>query len=255
MNEKIVINNNNLIEYRNTPWDTLAFGFMTNEIINIKYSDPDQLKELMILYEEMVSSQGIKLSYCRINAQDQYLKLNLQQSGYYYAETSILLSKTDVQKENFGKFFKKNLNFTTPQTEEDFNQIKIIASNAFHYSRFHEDPNIHQEKAKIRYFNWIDDLRLQNKEFVIYKTDKTIHSFLVFSINNQEVTLWIGGSDEGKGFLTPLFWASFFTVLQHRGIKKIGGIISAANIPMFNTYIKLSFKVEKMLIGFHRFFY
>jgi hypothetical protein len=42
--------------------------------------------------------------------------------------------------------------------------------------------------------------------------------------------------------------------LQRRGIKRIGGIISAANVPMFNIYIKLAFRVDKVLLGFHRFF-
>jgi hypothetical protein len=254
MNDRIIIDDKNILEYRATPWDTRAFEFLTSEIIEIQYSDRTRLNELIQSYVALAQDQGVKLSYCRINAQDHALKMALQIADYYYAETSILLTKTDVLKENFGKIFKNNLNITAPKSEDDYEQIKIIAQNAFHYSRFHEDPNIPPEKTKIRYFNWIDDLRLQQKEFLIYKTENTVHAFMTFSGDKESVTLWVGGSDEGKGFLTPFFWSSFFTELQQRDVKRIGGIISAANVPMFNIYIKLAFKVDKVLLGFHRFF-
>ncbi len=254
MNDRIIIDNKNMLEYRSTPWDTRAFEFLTSEIIEIQYSDHTRLNELMRSYTSQAQDQGVKLSYCRINAQDHALKMALQIADYYYAETSILLTKTDVHKENFGKIFKNNLNITIPKSEDDYEQIKIIAQNAFHYSRFHEDPNIPPEKTKIRYFNWIDDLRLQQKEFLIYKTEDTVHAFTTFSRDKESVTLWVGGSGEGKGFLTPFFWSSFFTKLQQRDVKRIGGIISAANVPMFNIYIKLAFKVDKVLLGFHRLF-
>jgi len=254
MNDKIVINENNVLDFRATPWDTHAFGFLTSEILSIQYSDHNRLNELLQSYLSRAKDQGVKLSYCRINAGEYELKKALQFSDYYYAETSILMSKTDVHKENFGKIFKNNLKISTPHSEEDYEQIKIIAKNAFNYSRFHEDHNISQKNARFRYFNWIDDLRLQKKEFLIYKTENTVHAFMIFSVDKDSVTLWLGGSDEGKGFLTPFFWSSCFTELQHRGVKRIGGILSAANVPMFNTYIKLAFKVDKVLLGFHHFF-
>jgi hypothetical protein len=254
MNDRIVIEDKNLLEFRATPWDTRAFGFSTSEILDIQYTDRALLNELLRSYASQVQTQGVKFSYCRINAQDYDLKLALQYAGYYYAETSLFVTKTDVHKEDFGKIFKNNLKISAPQSEEDYEQIKMMAQNAFHYSRFHEDPNISPEKAQLRYFNWIDDLRLQKKEFLIYKTGNTINSFITFSVEKESVTLFVGGSDEGKGFLTPFFWSTFLTELQHRGVKRVGGIMSAANIPMLNMYSKLAFRVDEVLLGFHRFF-
>lgn len=254
MNEQIAIDAENVLEFRATPWDARAFGFSTSEILSIRYSNRTQLDELLQSHLLRAQDQGVKFSYCRINADDHPLKMALQLADYYYAETSILLTKADVHKENFGKIFKNNLHISKPQSEDDYAQIKFIAQNAFRYSRFHEDPNIPPEKAKLRYFNWIDDLQLQKKEFLIYKTENTVHAFMTFSVDKESVTLFVGGSDEGKGFLTPFFWSSFFTELQRRGVKRVGGIISAANMPMFNLYIKLAFRVDKVLLGFHRFF-
>lgn len=254
MNDQIIVDDKNILEFRETPWDTHAFGFSTSEVLTIKYSDRSRLNELLCSYVSLAQDQGVKFSYCRIDAEDHELKMALQLVDYYYAETSILLTKPDVHKEDFGQIFKNTLNITTPQSEEDYQQIKVIAQDAFHYSRFHEDPYISSEKAKLRYFNWIDDLRAQKKEFLMYKTGNTVHAFITFLVDKESVTLFVGGSDEGKGFLTPFFWSSFLTELQCRGIKRVGGIISAANIPMFNMYIKLAFKIDKALIGFHRFF-
>lgn len=254
MNDQIVIDNKNILRFRATPWDTRAFGFSTSEILEIKYSDLGHLNQLLQIYASRMQDQGVKFSYCRISAEDHTLKMALQLAEFYYAETSILLTKMDVHKENFGKIFKNNLNLSVPQSEDDYEQIKVIAQNAFHYSRFHEDPHIVPKNAKLRYFNWIDDLRLQKKEFLIYKTENTIHTFITFSVDQEAVTLFVGGSDEGKGFLTPFFWSSFLTELQRRGIKRVGGIMSAANVPMFNMYVKLAFRVDKVLLGFHRFF-
>lgn len=254
MNDNIIIDDNNILEFRETPWDTRAFGFTTSEVLSIKYSDRSSLNELLRSYASLVQEKGVSFSYCRINADDQELKMALQRAEYYYAETSILLTKRDIQKEDFGKIFNNRLTLMAPQSEEDYQQIKIIAQNAFHYSRFHEDPNIPHDKAILRYFNWIDDLRLQNKEFLILKNENTVHAFIVFSLEEQYVSLIVGGSDEGKGFLSPFFWASFLTEFQRRGIKRVDGIISAANVPIFNLYIKLAFKIDKVLLGFHRFF-
>ena len=254
MNDTIIIDDENILEFRETPWDTRAFGFLTSEVLSIKYSNCTLLNELLSTYASTVKDQGVRFSYCRINAEDLELKKALQLAEYYYAETSILLTKRNVHKEDFGKIFNNHLTLTAPQSEEDYQQIKVIAQNAFHYSRFHEDHNIPHDRAKLRYFNWIDDLRLQNKEFVVLKSKNTVHAFLVFSMEEKYVNLIVGGSAEGKGFLSPFFWSSFLTEFQRRDIKRVDGIISAANIPIFNLYIKLGFKIDKVLLGFHRFF-
>jgi hypothetical protein len=253
MNNQIVIDADNVLTFRETPWDTQAFGFSTSEVLTIKYGDQLLLTELLRRYTYQAREDGVQFSYCRISAEDHDLKRALQLADYYYAETSLLLIKTDVHKEHFGKIFKNDLVVSEPQSENDYDQIKIIAKNAFNYSRFHEDPNISSEKARLRYYNWIDDLRAQNKEFLIYKTGNTVNSFITFSVDKESVTLYVGGSDLGKGFLTPFFWATFLTKLQLRGVKRVGGIMSAANVPMFNMYVKLAFKVDKVLLGFHRF--
>lgn len=254
MNDNIIIDDNNILEFRETPWDTRAFGFTTSEVLSIKYSDRSSLNELLRSYASLVQEKGVSFSYCRINADDQELKMALQRAEYYYAETSILLTKRNVHKENFGDIFNNHLTITAPQSDEDYQQIKTIAQNAFRYSRFHEDPHISSDRAKLRYFNWIDDLRIQNKEFLIYKTENTVHSFIAFSIEGHAVTLIVGGSDESKGFLSPFFWSSFLTEFQRIGVKRVDGIISAANVPIFNLYIQLAFKIDKVLLGFHRFF-
>ena len=73
-----------------------------------------------------------------------------------------------MQKEEFSKIYKTDYQLETP-TNSDFQQIENISERAFDYSRFHEDPNIKIEHARLRYRNWIKDLRAQDSSFKIYE--------------------------------------------------------------------------------------
>jgi hypothetical protein len=55
MNKVIEIDSEHRLEYRETPWDTIAFGFPTNEILNIHYSEPILLKQLLTQFEKKIS--------------------------------------------------------------------------------------------------------------------------------------------------------------------------------------------------------
>jgi hypothetical protein len=254
MSEEIIIDSNNRLEYRKTPWDTRALGFPTNEILSINYSDSLHINQLLRQFSEISQDAGIRFSYCRINSSDIALKNALQKSGYYYAETSALISKHDIHREDFGAIFRNDLVLSIPQTDIEFQQLRLIAQNAFQYSRFHEDPNIELELAKKRYYHWIDDLRAQKCSFLTYSTDGVIHAFFAYTLNNNSATLLLGGSDTGKGFLSPSFWSSCLTDLKNQDIKHASGIISVANIGIFNIYSRFNFTVEKVMLGFHRIF-
>jgi hypothetical protein len=217
MNKVIEIDSEHRLEYRETPWDTIAFGFPTNEILNIYYSEPILLKQLLTQFEKKSRKNGVRFSYCRINANDIALKNALQKSGYYYAETSAFIYKHDVHREEFSAIFRNDLPLSMPQSELEFQQLQVIAQNAFHHSRFHEDPFIDPALAKKRYYNWINDLRAQECSFLTYSSHGTIQAFIAFVQKKKSVKLILGGSDEGKGFIAP-----FFLVIFPNGIPKSG---------------------------------
>jgi len=180
------------------------------------------------------------------------LKYALQKHLFYYAETSALVAKRNVQREDFSAIYKTDYILEKP-TNSDFQQIADISERAFDYSRFHEDPNIKIEHARLRYRNWIKDLQDQGSSFKIYKTEGQVHSFLAYIKDKNKVTLQLGGSDVDKGYLSPYFWSSFMNDFKNEGAKRVSAVISASNLNIFNLYIQLKFSIEKVELGFHRF--
>lgn len=252
--KEIKLDDNNILTYRLTPWDARVFGFNTIEILTIQYKNIENIELLLNEFDKICSQENIKFAYTRINSQDKLLRHALTQNNYYYAETSFYLTKNDIQKEDFSKNFRNELILTEP-TEEDFEIIKSIAKNDFNYSRFHEDNNIKIEDARNRYFYWIDDMRKQNKKFLVYKINNEVISFLGYNLEDETtVDLILAGSEADKGFISLSFWASFMNYFKHSGITKSHTVISASNIGIINLYNKLNFKYEQTMIGYHKFF-
>lgn len=250
---RISIDDQNYINYRFTPWDSKIFECGTSEILEIYYNNEANLTLLLIDFEKEMDRNKISFTYIRINSNDKLLKVLLQKSGYYFVETSLSVSLNNLRKHNFKSIFRNDLKLIKPD-EIDFIQIKSIAQNAFNYGRFHEDLYIDENKAKERYFNWIDDLRKQSKNFLVYKVENEIISFLIYElINNNTVELILAGSNVNRGLMSPYFWSSFMTYFQENEIKKVKTIISSSNLPILNLYNKFNFTVEETMFGFHKF--
>lgn len=252
MNETFHLDTETHLEFRPTPWDTRAFGFNTLEVLAIQYKDPEKLLPLLSVLDHLLVERQIKFVYTRIKASDLALKQVLQDKGFYYAETSLLVTKRDLQKEDFQAILPSTFPLTRPSREEDFHQCKGIARDAFRYSRFHEDPRIGLALAQRRNASWVDDLRAQGKEFLILAPGQQVRSFLAFHREEQRTTLILAGSAEGFGYLTPYFWSSFLQRFQEQGVKRADALISAANMAIWNVYAKFRFRVEEVLLGFHR---
>ena len=239
----------NYIEYRNTPWDERAFGVKTIEIMNAELnSNNDILKKL----ENTI--KGPALIYFRADSNQQNIKKHMINNGYYIAETSLHLYNYKIKSMDFNKPFKCNLELVDFLTDSDIQQIKNISESAFQYSRFYEDPFIDTNKSKLRYVNWISDLVNQEKDILIYKNqDGDIISFMFYEfINSEKVDLILGGSKNGYGYMTPSFWASIMNNLQDKGVKKIDVLISASNIVIFNIYLKLGFLIKNTMFDYHK---
>lgn len=249
--DKITIDDNNFLTCRYTPWDERAFNLLTNEIMEINYNNEKYLENLLKLYDDFSIFNKIKFSYTRIDSQDTLLRNTIQKKGFYYAETSYKVSLSKLKKIDFDSIIKTDLKLDIP-TKEDIDQIKIISKNDFHYSRFHEDRNIDIDKARIRYYNWVDDLVNQKKMFLIYKHQNEVISFLIYDIYEDICNLILGGSKSDAGIMSYYFWSAFLKYFQKKEIKKINTIISASNLGILNLYSKFGFNFEKTLIGFHK---
>lgn len=251
--QKIEIDDKNFILFRPTPWDTKVFGFNTNEIKEFRCEDSALLDSLLKKFDSHNKQNNIRFTYTRIDANERFLKKQLQEAGFYYAETSFYLTKKDLQQAEFCLKMKCSLPLATP-AEDDFLQIKEIAKNDFSYGRFHEDPHIDAEKAKARFVNWIDEMIKEDKEFLVHKKDHEVAGFHVQSVSDDTCDMILTGTRKERSMVSYYLWATVLENLRKRGIKEASTMISAANVQIVNLYSFFDFHFEKTLLGFHKFY-
>jgi len=165
---RLSLDSSNVLEYRDTPWDQRVLGYKTNEILSIAYDSDENLGKLLELFEEDCRSHQVLFTVSRIDATRMQLKSMMHRHGFYLAEVSLQLVKTDMQQSDFSSEKKMNLKLERPR-DQDFKQMQEIARDDFHFGRVLEDLNIDPQKARARSFHWIEDLREQEKEFWVIR--------------------------------------------------------------------------------------
>ncbi len=241
-----------MIKYRLTPWDTRVFGFKTAEITQIEYQDDALFYESWITLEKELTAQNIKFVYTRIPSEQKQLKFSLQQAGFYFCETSLLLSKNKVrsfEKEKLPPLILEEV------TIQQIPEIKDIAKSSFHYGRFHEDPNISSDLASDRYVHWIDDLVDSNQKIYAALMGSKMVGFCVEKTSNEEnsTTLVLAGVAHGKEIFALSLWNEIIYQNKVAGKSKIEATISASNIGVYNIYAHFGFKTKACYFGFHKY--
>ncbi|RBP69096.1 ribosomal protein S18 acetylase RimI-like enzyme [Alkalibaculum bacchi] len=123
-------------------------------------------------------------------------------------------------------------------------QVINIARNSFRYSRFFNDPNLLEVKAKKIYIHWTEcAFESENKYFVLHKKDKNIAGYILFSINEDNCVIELIAVDEkyqgqriGKSLIRKM--ESF---VIDKGIRKIKVGTQIENISAAQFYSKMGF--------------
>ncbi|MDI6046667.1 hypothetical protein [Flavobacterium yafengii] len=240
------------IDYRLTPWDEKSIGLKTAEIIINKISDPGNFKETYNYVELDLINLGVEFIYTRINCDDIKLRFDVQDCGFYYAETSVEVFNNNVKK--FQKNKLPKISYEIATNNDEYLIIKKIASESFNYGRFHEDINIPFSKAQIRYYNWIDDLIEQKAEIYVAKVGDTIVGFNIQKTNYSEnsTVLVLAGCNTGAEIFASSLWNEIILHNKLNDINKISALISASNIGVFNLYVNFGFKIKNTFFGFHK---
>ena len=131
-------------------------------------------------------------------------------------------------------------------------EIKQIACNEFNYGRFAEDTNLNNSYNAIRNSNWIDNLAQKNEFKVLLYKQQPI-GFMAYEINNCICNLILGGVHNSYQHFAPAFWSVILKdVKTNLNVNSVKTIISAANIGVFNLYIKLGFTIKTTYWGFSK---
>ena len=251
---KIVLDDNNYLLVRDTPWDTKAFRYNTSEVLEFCYHDSKMLNELLPLLDKYNLNNNITLVTCRIDADDKLLKKVLQDFSYYYVETSYQMERRHILKQNWGRYGRL-LPLEVVSDIEIISQIKKIVCNDFFYGRYHEEVNIDPSLASRRFANWIDELYEQEKEFYIYKSKKgKVIGFHIQEVEGKTAKLILTGCKQGMTMIAIPFFASFLNLLKEREIDRATSFISASNLGAVNLHSHLDYRFTKALFGFNKFY-
>lgn len=239
----------NNIKYNLTPWDEKSFNFKTAEFFFDIYNDIN-ITEFNNIEKELFEL-NVKFIYTRISSENIKLRHELQNLGFYFAETSIELNLNSLQ--NFEKKKLPKISYRLAE-KEDINTIKEIARDSFNFGRFHEDENISIIKSRLRYYNWIDDLVNQGSEIYIAKVGVNIIGFNIqkTDYDKKQTKLVLAGCKKGAEIFSYSLWNEILETNKISGINNIIALISASNIGVFNIYLKFNFVIRKTYMGFHK---
>jgi len=232
--------------YRETPWDSPIFKTRTIELLSFETIDEQQS---ITSVEKLINKYDTDLMiYGRFPSDDNFLKKNLMQLGFYIAEYSAIIELSRLDKK---------LDKIKPRIEiaeggkNDFDDVKDIANRDFRFTRFHEDPFIDISLANKRLSFWVEDLKDKNTDLLIYRQKNELLSFLLYENKNGIVDLILAGSKDGYGYISPYFWSSFLHYFRELGVKKIRTRISLSNVVITNIYLSFGFSIKQVDADYH----
>lgn len=131
-----------------------------------------------------------------------------------------------------------------------------IAKNAFHYSRFFNDPYLNEEKARNIYAYWVEcAFNKEDKYFAIVKKDSKIVGFILFSINgiDQSAIIELIAVDESyRGLkMGKVLIHSMENFIYDRGIVKVKVGTQVNNVPALRFYTNNGFKYVNCNAVYH----
>lgn len=212
-----------------TPWDTLAFGIQTWELV-------EYTQELLLKATQTPGHYSIKV--------DPLVdKRILHEYGFYYCDTLI---EPYCNASRLRKFQHKQATFSK---SFDTKHALAICHGAFVHGRFHRDFNINKTCADTRYDNWFIQLCDAQQVYGLYWQNE-LAGFIAY-IDNSLVLHALSERYRGKG-LTKYWWSSVSRDLLSTGFDTVKSSISASNLAVLNLYSSLGFSFTRPQDIYHK---
>lgn len=242
------INDKNYFIWRRTPWDEKVFQKKTMEITEIVYENIISLREIFKKVNDLVEFERIELVFFRHNSFDKYIKKEAFLNDFQIVEHSYYVRHSNISKITRNR---KQLNFRRPKKEDVASIIKIV-TDSFSHGRFHEDPNIDEELAKLRYKQWIPQL-MKDTNFFVLELKGEVAGFFNYVVNNNTIDLPLSGISSKYSGLGGFMWKEMFKIIdENEEVKQVKIMISATNLTVLNLYTSLDFKIAESLFGYHK---
>lgn len=136
---------------------------------------------------------------------------------------------------------------------EEINEVTKIASEAFNYSRFFNDPNLNFKAAKNIYANWVINSFGRPDKYFILAEEKGIVGFLLFSLKENTAIIELislSSQAQGKGVGTKLISAlNNFAYDKEISVIRVGTQVD--NIQAVNFYLNKGFTYDERSSVYH----
>ncbi|HFI0932061.1 TPA: GNAT family N-acetyltransferase [Streptococcus suis] len=170
----------NIFEYSFLDWDSEFFNITTGRII---LHEEISSSEMVVLNEKLKENQFTVI----------YNENNIPENNIWLGEeTSARLVDINVQFIKMADSFSEENHerVLISQSLSESNEILQIASQAFKYSRFFNEPNLESNKTKLVYWNWVKTaFEKDGKYFAQYIVDSECQGFILFSMENLSLII------------------------------------------------------------------
>ena len=201
-----------------TPWDSVAFGVPTWELL--EYS-----KEAL---QQTILSPG----HYTIKVDPLADKRLLHEYGFYYCDT--LIQPYCIA----GRLNKILHPDAVISKKVDVEEAMAICQGGFTHGRFHRDFNLLRAAADLRYDSWLKQLLEAQQVYGLYWQGE-LAGFIGFN-DNSLVLHAVAEKYRGKG-LSKYWWSAVCNEIFAKGYDEVRSSISVTNLPALNLYSSLGF--------------
>jgi RimJ/RimL family protein N-acetyltransferase len=229
------------------PWDEEIFGF---PVADFQLGpNPPQIQDLPLFnkaLEDFSAKTHAQLVSTRVPGNDMSMIAQLERIGFSLVDFSLVATLPRIKPASLPPR-RLTLRMAVP---EDHAAICQIAGRAFHFGRYHTDPQFPRELADARYVRWIrnalDGTDPNDLVYVLGRPGEVL-GFMDVIIRDGHAELRLAAVDphNNLGFMGfSLYVETLRALLEHK-VKSVSAKIAAANTPALNVYSALGFQFSK----------
>jgi len=237
------------------PWDEEIFGFPVADFQ--LGSTPPQVQDLPSFakaLEDFSARTKAQLVSTHVKGEDMLTIARLVKAGFSPVEFSLVATLGNLESAKLPTR-KVALRKALP---EDHSSLCEIAGTAFHFGRYHTDPQFPRDLANARYVHWIRNALSgsspDNHVFVLGPSGVVV-GFMDVVVCDGRADFRLAAIDPGKSSSSPgagfLLYAESIRAVLELGARSAITKIASANTPVLNIYSMLGFRFSKPEVVLH----
>lgn len=237
------------------PWDEEIFGF---PVADFQLGpDPPRIQDLPLFanaLEGFSAKTKAQLVSAHTQGDDMSMIARLVKAGFSPVEFSLVATLSKLQS---AKLPTRRIALRKA-LPEDHSSLCAIAETAFHFGRYHTDPQFPRHLANARYVHWIRNALSGSSPddhvFVLGQPGVVV-GFMDVVVCDGRADFRLAAVDPGKGSSLPgagfLLYAESIRATLELGARSAITKIASANTQVLNIYSMLDFRFSKPEVVLH----